>query len=170
MITDLKEFWTKEHRGHSDRWVSASDPVKVIERLGVNLDGVKSVLEVGPGRLLLANLLESMGKRVVLYDLVELDDPRYVSKLPLDEPVDLAIAHLVFQHVPQQDHHNLIRDVISSLRPGGKFHYDVVAADRPDPALLNEFTLGTSFPFTAWDLITDKREIMPGYYFCVSQA
>ena len=167
MTLDLPRFWAEEHKKNDNRWVSSSDPEIILSRLDIYLGGIKSVLEIGPGRMRLANYLSSKVDRVVLHDLVTLDDIRFVPTLPLEVPVELAIAHLVIQHVP--NHRELIASVVASLVPGGKFYYDVVTSDFAEPHMDAEFNAGLSFPFDAWDLVNEKREISDGYYFCISE-
>ncbi len=168
---NYRDFWTGAHKARDQRWLAFSEPTNVVSRLGVNLDGVKSILEVGPGILLVADYLESIGKRVVVHDIVTIDDPRYVAELPLKEKVDAALAHLVLQHVPAKDHHRLVGNIVASLKPGGCFYFDAVTDNTSaNPALELEYRTGTSFPFTAWDLVTSKREVDPGYFFCIARA
>jgi SAM-dependent methyltransferase len=146
--------------------VTSSDPEHVLSRLGVNLEGVRAVLEVGPGFMHLADYLTALGKRVVVHDIVAIDDSRYVSDLPLKYPVDAAIAHLVLQHV--EDNLGMYLDVLGSLRPGGKFYFDAISDDYEGPGIADELANGTSFPFRAWDLVDTKKEVEPGYFFCVA--
>jgi hypothetical protein len=166
MVSDLRQFWASAHEQRNPRWVTSSDPVFVLSRLGVNLDGVGSVLDVGPGFMHMANHLSALGKRVVVHDIVSLDDPRFVPQLPLDIPVDIAIAHLVLQHV--KDHRDLALNVMASLVPGGTFYFDAVAENCNNPGMTEEFETGTSFPFQAWDLVDTRKEEAgsPGYFFC----
>lgn len=166
MISDLKEFWTLAHKHFDTRWVSCSEPKHILSRLGVDLEGVESVLEIGPGWLHLANYLSATGRRVVIHDIVALDDPRYVAELPLKAPVDIAIAHLVLQHV--RHGRALVEKVLASLVPGGTFYFDAIAADYNGPGIAAELANGTSFPFEPWDLVDERYEVIgsPGYFFC----
>lgn len=170
-MIDLKDFWTLAHKHRDARWLALSEPKNVIERLGIDLDSFQSILEVGPGVLYVADYLESLGKRVVLHDIVALEDPRYVAQLPLLQTVDAALAHLVLQHVPTDAQRELVLGVLWSLHPGGKFYFDAVTEECHDNAeLAKEFAVGTSFPFIAWEFVTSKREVSPGYFFCVAEV
>jgi hypothetical protein len=114
----------------------------------------------------LADHLTALGKRVVVHDIVTLGDPRYVATLPLVEHVDIAIAHLVLQHVP--DNRLLFIKVLESLVPGGYFYFDAIAENYNGPGIADELASGTSFPFDGWDLVNTMKEVEPGYFFCVA--
>ena len=168
---NLVGFWTDAHRRRDPRWLALSEPHGVIARLGVDLSDVDSILEIGPGVGLVADHLTNLGKRVIIHDIVDLDDDRYVATLPLESPVDAALAHLVFQHVPQSEQRGLIQGVLSSLKPGRNFYFDVCTEDTSENAVLaEEYADGLSFPFAAWDLVSMSRRVAPGYFFCVATA
>lgn len=170
-MIDLKEFWTENHRTRNARWLAFSDPNIVLSRFNIWPRTFESVLEVGPGVMYLADHLSGMGKKVFVHDIVEIDDPRYVAKLPMKEKVDIAIAHLVFQHVPRDQQLDLLVGVLGSLKLGGKFYFDAVTDKCHDnPELHREFESGTSFPFAPWELVSERQEVSPGYFFCVVEA
>ncbi len=163
----LKAFWTSAHERSDGRWVTGTAPEVVLTRLGVDLTGVESALEIGPGCGHLAEHLREMGKRVVVHDIVPLDVPGFVADLPLSEKVDVAIANLVIQHV--FDHERLIRAVLESLVPRGTFYFDVVTRNYTLAGIAEEFASGKSFPFAAWDLVTESNELAPGWFACVAR-
>jgi len=130
----IKEFWETAHKNNEELWLTGSylqqvwEPMTILNRLS---PGIK-VLNIGVGMGRDTIELHSKG---VIVDVLDISDTalervkpqtrnRYLTsnlnELPNDE-YDVAVSHLVTQHMRDEDLIEQIKNVVSSLKPDGVF-------------------------------------------------
>lgn len=106
----MKQFWEQIHESRNLTWLTDSDPVKVLQMHNfVPLAGMR-ILDFGVGIGGMARYLKSIGCWICSVDISHLALLRVSGILDLildwesDYPeTDYGIAHLVFQHMCDED-------------------------------------------------------------------
>jgi len=133
-MSEIKEFWEVAHKENKELWLTGSHltsvwtPMKLMAKLA---SGIK-VLNVGVGLGKDTNELVNKGAIVDVLDISQtaLDRVKattrnqYISsnldELPESE-YDIAVSHLVSQHMNDDDLLDQIKYVLRSLKPEGIF-------------------------------------------------
>lgn len=129
----MQEWWESAHRRDHEYWLSGTPGREIWERLGVRdrLNTGISVLNIGIGLGRCTRDLVDLGCAVSVLDVtpVALERVADVAKgwtnaaeLPVSH-FDLALSHLVAQHMPDFDFQDQIRYVLRALRPDGLFAF-----------------------------------------------
>jgi SAM-dependent methyltransferase len=155
-MDQLKSFWEQMHQERNGRFLTGSDPATTYQQHGV-LDLVASgtpitVLEVGVGLGVGVRSLAALGHTVIACDisataLGSVADVAAMMKLPWQlkdlEPssIDLAMAHLVAQHVPDDDWLGLMRGVVRLLKTDAFFSFQYTERVLPEQSLPPEFAV-----------------------------
>lgn len=133
-MSKIKEFWETAHQGNNELWLTGSylhqvwEPMKILNRLTPEI----KVLNIGVG---LGRDTRELHDRKAIVDVLDISEAalervksitrnRFLSSnlsgLPINE-YDIAVSHLVTQHMNDEDLIEQITYVIRSLKPDGIF-------------------------------------------------
>lgn len=143
------DWWNRAHRTDHAMWLTGSLPEDAWRRLAVAdylLPKVK-VLNIGIGLGYCTRALHARGCQVSVLDISEVAlqrvaniAPGYLASnldaLPTGE-FNLALSHLVAQHMYDNDLEAQMKAVIRSLKPGGFFALHYAAPADGSPANIN---------------------------------
>jgi len=123
----LEEYWSTEHQTEDSDFVSNSPPTSVLSRHEISVTPGETVLDIGVGNGQMAHYLHNESCLVHSMDIspVALEKVKDVAKhcwlvtdsLPKDT-FDLAICHLVAQHVADVDLIPQLENIFQSLKSG----------------------------------------------------
>jgi len=134
MNTKIIEFWNKAHTENNRTWLSGSDlegvwgALNILNRL---IPGI-TILNIGVG---LGDETISLSQKNVIVDVLDIsqvalervkDKTRHqylssnIYQLPINE-YDIAVSHLVTQHMNDEDLNEQVKFVLRSLKPNGIF-------------------------------------------------
>jgi SAM-dependent methyltransferase len=131
------DWWNRAHRIDDPMWLSGTDATEIWERLGVPklLRRGTRVLNIGVGMGYCTRALHARGCRVSAVDISEVALKRVedvivgyladnLCSLP-DRWFDVALSHLVAQHMYDDDLEAQMSAVMRALKPDGIFalHY-----------------------------------------------
>lgn len=132
------DFWRRAHRENYNTWISGTQPVEIWTRLTVlHMLQHGRVLNIGVGTGVCTRALAGLGLQVSALDiapeaLARIEDcatpylaPNF-STLP-ERSFDLALSHLVAQHMGHADLEDQARAVFRSLKSDGLFALQYVA-------------------------------------------
>ena len=127
---DMRDFWQAQHEENATRYLTGSSlrsVVKVHMLQGFLLAG-KRVLNIGVGSGRCTNELAALGVTVSVLDISQVAVDRvgqwtiagYTSPEDLPEnEYDVALCHLVVQHMADVDLYHMLKNVVRSLKPSG---------------------------------------------------
>ena len=127
------DWWARAHQRQHTFWLSGSEGPEVWNRLGVTdrLNAGATVLNVGVGLGICTRQLSQRGCKVSVLDISReaLDAVGDVAVGYLASDIealpsgvfDVALSHLVAQHMSDQDLEVQVRHVVRALKPNGVF-------------------------------------------------
>ena len=137
----MKAFWDAQHQANERLYLTGSNVPMLMTRLRITDDDCRgrAVLDVGVGLGKMAQHLQALGCEVHCLDIstVALDRVRdfastYADPLALPpDTFDLAICHLVSQHMAEADLIRMLTGVIASLKDDGMFALQFSISDDP---------------------------------------
>lgn len=136
--TDATPAWDDHAQWWVDGFTAGVDPEyteQIIPMACEELEGFRSVVDIGCGEGQISRALAAQGSEVIGVDPTDLHidiarqrggGPRYekgsASHLPVaDQSVDAALACLVFEHIDDLD--GALAEVARVLKPGGRFAF-----------------------------------------------
>lgn len=133
-MSTIKEFWETAHKTNKELWLTGSylqqvwQPMMILNRISPGL----KVLNIGVG---LGRDTRELYNREVIVDVLDISETALervklitrnrflssnISELPINE-YDIAVSHLVSQHMNDDDLIEQIKYVVRSLNPNGIF-------------------------------------------------
>jgi len=102
-------YYNKNSYNTLERFVSYYYQIDVFSKL----EGVNSILEIGPGNKLVSRELSSLGYNVTTCDFDEHVEPDIISdvrNLPTDRHYDAIMACQILEHIPYTDFEKVLKD------------------------------------------------------------
>lgn len=189
------DWWDRAHSCNHKMWLSGTGPEEIWQRLGVSdrIVATASVLNIGVGLGYCTHALNRIGCEVSVLDISELALARVqdvakgyradgLNEIP-SRSFDLALSHLVAQHMYDEDLGAQINHVVRALKPTGVFALHYAAPLDGSPPNVNtpkhsrgggilrepSFMAGLAIGAGARILSDEPKEVFPGCEWRVIQ-
>lgn len=147
----VKNFWETAHKNNDTKWLTGSnlkdvwEPMNIMNKLMPNI----KILNIGVG---LGNETIQLQKYKVTIDALDISETALdrvksitrnqflssnINNLPTNE-YDLAVSHLVTQHINDKELNNQLKYVISSLKHNGVFAMQFAYVDNANNVSQND--------------------------------
>lgn len=140
--TYKRDFWETNHGRTEDNYVTNLSLSNFCHLYGIPLFTNLHVLDIGVGDGQFCKECIYSGNMVTSIDICQaaLDKVKdfanntfFTTDIKKSLPADIAVAHLVFQHNPEDEIHRIIQDV--NLKDSGIFYFQIATLDPNKPTL-----------------------------------